>query len=353
MTQDSSRTADGVRNSLPAHRVAVAPMMDWTDRHCRYFFRLLTPDTWLYSEMVTAQAVVHGDRNRLLQFDPAEHPVSLQLGGSEPEVLASATTIANELGYDEINLNIGCPSDRVQSGRFGACLMADPGRVAECVDAMRSVSTVPITVKTRIGIDDRDDYEFLQEFIEQVSMAGCNAFVVHARKAILAGLSPKENRSIPPLRYETVYRLKRERPDLAIIINGGIDSIAAVSSHLVHVDGVMIGRKAYADPFFLAELQAQVLLQLGAGSGDALLVDDATVHDEHQAVRQGLHLAQMVRAQQDALALGLERRQQIENQTLCARVCHGLRILHRQIESIKRCNIFPVGIHRVDQLLES
>ena len=259
MTQDSSRTADGVRNSLPAHRVAVAPMMDWTDRHCRYFFRLLTPDTWLYSEMVTAQAVVQGDRNRLLQFDPAEHPVSLQLGGSEPEVLASATTIANELGYDEINLNIGCPSDRVQSGRFGACLMADPGRVAECVDAMRSVSTVPITVKTRIGIDDRDDYEFLQEFIEQVSMAGCNAFVVHARKAILAGLSPKENRSIPPLRYETVYRLKRERPDLEIIINGGIDSIAAVSSHLVHVDGVMIGRKAYADPFFLAELQAQVL----------------------------------------------------------------------------------------------
>lgn len=235
--------------------VSVAPMMDWTDRHCRYFFRLLSPAVKLYTEMVTAQAVVQGDAARLLAYDPAEHPVALQLGGSDPELLAEAVRIANAWGYDEINLNIGCPSDRVQSGRFGACLMAEPRRVADCVATMREAADSPVTVKTRIGIDDRDDYEFLAEFIETVAAAGCDHFVIHARKAILAGLTPKENRSVPPLRYDVVYRLKREFADLTVVLNGGIESLGAVRAHLGKVDGVMIGRKAYADPWFLVELQ--------------------------------------------------------------------------------------------------
>jgi len=236
--------------------VAVAPMMDWTDRHCRYFLRLLAPDVRLYTEMVTAEALLHGDRERLLAYHPSEHPVALQLGGSEPEVLARATRIAVPFGYDEINLNIGCPSDRVQSGRFGACLMDEPERVADCVAAMRDVAPVPVTVKTRIGIDDRDDYAFLAAFVETVAAAGCEHFIVHARKAILAGLSPKENRSIPPLRYETVYRVKRDFPGLTVTLNGGIESLQQVWGHLEHVDRVMIGRKVYADPWFLAELHA-------------------------------------------------------------------------------------------------
>ena len=237
-----------------ASRVAVAPMMDWTDRHCRYFFRLLSPDIRLYTEMVTAQAVLQGDQARLLDYDPAEHPVALQLGGSEPEQLAAATQIANAWGYDEINLNIGCPSDRVQSGRFGACLMAEPERVAECVTAMSEAGDPPVTVKTRIGIDDRDDYAFLEQFVGAVAATGCRHFVVHARKAILAGLSPKQNRSIPPLRYEVVYRLKQQFPELTVVLNGGVETDKAVREHLEHVDGVMIGRKAYADPWFLTEL---------------------------------------------------------------------------------------------------
>jgi len=236
--------------------VAVAPMMDWTDRHCRYFLRLLAPDVRLYTEMVTAEALLHGDRERLLAYDPSEHPVALQLGGSEPEVLARATRIAVPFGYDEINLNIGCPSDRVQSGRFGACLMDEPERVADCVAAIRDVAPVPVTVKTRIGIDNRDDYAFLAAFVETVAGAGCEHFIVHARKAILAGLSPKENRSIPPLRYETVYRVKRDFPGLTVTLNGGIESLHQVWGHLEHVDRVMIGRKAYADPWFLTELHA-------------------------------------------------------------------------------------------------
>jgi tRNA-dihydrouridine synthase A len=193
-------------------RVSVAPMMDWTDQHCRYFFRLLSPDTRLYTEMVVDKALLHGDPDRLLARDPSDNPVALQLGGSDPGTLAAAVRIADGFGYDEFNLNIGCPSDRVQSGRFGACLMAEPRLVAECVAAMMAVAKVPVTVKTRIGIDDRDDYEFLTSFIEAVAAVGCSSFVIHARKAILTGLSPKENRSIPPLKYETVYRLKRDFP---------------------------------------------------------------------------------------------------------------------------------------------
>jgi tRNA-dihydrouridine synthase A len=239
--------------------ISVAPMMDYTDLHCRYFLRLLSPSTRLYTEMVTAQAILKGDRDRLLGFNPVECPLALQLGGSEPDVLAEAATIATPYGYDEINLNIGCPSDRVQTGRFGACLMAEPARVADCIRALRQATPLPVTVKTRIGIDDHDDYGFLAGFVSTVAAAGCDYFVVHARKAILAGLSPKENRSVPPLKYDTVYRLKREFPKLTIVINGGIETFAAVSEHLGHVDGVMIGRKAYSDPFFLAELQARFM----------------------------------------------------------------------------------------------
>ncbi len=234
--------------------VAVAPMMDWTDRHCRYFLRLLDPRARLYTEMVTAAAVLHGDADRLLQFDPAEHPVALQLGGSEPAAMAAAARTGARFGYDEININVGCPSDRVQSGAFGACLMADPGRVAACVRAIREAVDVPVTVKTRIGIDDRDSYAFLCDFLEPVAEAGCDTFLVHARKAILAGLSPKENRTVPPLDYERVYRLKRDYPELTIVLNGGVATTAAALQHLERVDGVMIGREAYQNPWFLVEL---------------------------------------------------------------------------------------------------
>ena len=230
-------------------------MMDWTDRHCRYFLRLLAPHALLYTEMVTAQAIRHGDRERLLGFDPAEHPVALQLGGSEPGMLAEAARVGADYGYDEINLNIGCPSDRVQSGRFGACLMAEPALVRECVAAMREVVELPVTVKSRIGIDEHEDYGFLRDFVGTVAESGCTVFVVHARKAILRGLSPKENREIPPLRYEHVYRLKQEFPQLTVVLNGGVRDLDSVHAHLARVDGVMIGREAYHNPYFLAELE--------------------------------------------------------------------------------------------------
>ncbi len=248
---------DAAGRYAAAGAVSVAPMMDRTDAHCRYFLRLLNPGARLYTEMIVDQAILNGDPGRLLAFDPAEHPVALQLGGSDPVTLAAAARRAAAFDYDELNLNIGCPSDRVQSGRFGACLMAEPQRVADCVAAMAAETTTPVTVKTRIGIDDRDDYAFLASFVTTVAAAGCECFVVHARKAILAGLSPKENRSIPPLRVETVYRLKRDFPELTIVLNGGIGSVAEVHRHLAQVDGVMIGRKAYAEPYLLAELYAQ------------------------------------------------------------------------------------------------
>ena len=235
--------------------IAVAPMMDWTDTHCRYFMRLLSPGARLYTEMVTAAAIVHGDADRLLRFNQEEHPLALQLGGSRPDWMAQATAKAAGYGYDEININVGCPSDRVQSGQFGACLMASPDLVAECVVAMQKETDIPITVKSRIGIDDRDSYEFLRAFIEPVAAAGCRRFIVHARIAILEGLSPKENRTIPSLDYERVYRLKRDYPDLEIIINGGLSSVEQVDSVLGHVDGAMIGRQAYHQPYFLAELE--------------------------------------------------------------------------------------------------
>ncbi|MBY0422289.1 MAG: tRNA dihydrouridine(20/20a) synthase DusA, partial [Parvularculaceae bacterium] len=243
---------------LHTHRFCVAPMMDGTDRHCRYFHRLLSQRARLYSEMVTAAAVRHGDRDRLLGFDAAEHPVALQLGGSDPSVLAEAAKIGADYGYDEINLNVGCPSDRVQSGAFGACLMKTPALVADCVAAMRAVVAIPVTVKCRIGVDDQDPEESLFGFVEAVGSAGCRLFIVHARKAWLQGLSPKENREIPPLDYALVRRLKIERPDLSIILNGGVVSLDQAEALLADFDGVMLGRAPYADPFLLAGVDARL-----------------------------------------------------------------------------------------------
>jgi tRNA-dihydrouridine synthase A len=233
-------------------------MMDWTDRHCRYFHRLLSPHARLYTEMVTSAALVRGGQLRLLEHSQQEHPLALQLGGSDPVELAIAARLGAEAGYDEINLNVGCPSDRVQSGRFGACLMREPALVGECVRAMRAAVDVPVTVKCRIGVDDQDDYADLQSFTQTMLEAGVRQLVVHARKAWLKGLSPKENREIPPLDYQRVYRLKREFPELTVVINGGITDAAQVLEHLTQVDGVMIGRAAYHDPFVLARIEAAV-----------------------------------------------------------------------------------------------
>jgi tRNA-dihydrouridine synthase A len=232
-------------------------MMEWTDRHCRFFLRQLSRHCLLYTEMVTTAAILRRDPDRLLKFNPAEHPVALQLGGSDPEALATAARIGASYDYDEVNLNVGCPSDRVRSGRFGACLMAEPGLVADCVAAMIESVAVPVTVKTRIGIDSQDSYEFLQQLIEHVRTAGCRSVIIHARKAILGGLSPKENRSIPPLKYDTVYRVKQDFPDLEVILNGGITELSAVATHLKSVDGVMLGREAYHNPYLLAGVDAR------------------------------------------------------------------------------------------------
>jgi len=227
-------------------------MMDWTDRHCRYFHRLLTKRSRFYTEMVTTGALLHGDRPRHLDFNTEEHPVALQLGGSDPADLAVCAKLGEQWGYDEINLNCGCPSERVQRGSFGACLMAEPGLVADCVKAMVDVTSVPVTVKHRIGIDAVEEYGFVRDFVGTVAEAGCNVFIAHARNAILKGLSPKENREVPPLKYEYVYQLKREFPHLTIVLNGGVTGAADIHTHLTHLDGVMIGREAYHNPYWLS-----------------------------------------------------------------------------------------------------
>ena len=239
-------------------RLSVAPMMDWTDRHCRYFHRLLSPSALLYTEMVTTGAVLHGDRERLLGYNPEEHPLALQLGGCEPADLAASAKIAAQWGYDEINLNVGCPSDRVQRGRFGACLMLEPDTVRDCIAAMREAVAVPVTVKTRLGVDDYDSYDWFSSFVGRVAESGCSDFIIHARKAWLSGLSPKENREIPELRYEWVYRLKQANPEFTIVLNGGIRSAGEVRRHLKVLDGVMLGRAAYQTPWLLAELQGEL-----------------------------------------------------------------------------------------------
>ncbi len=242
-------------------RLSIAPMMDHTDRHFRYFMRLLSPHVVLYTEMITTGALLHGDRDRFLKYNDVEHPLALQLGGSKPEELAECAVIAETAGYDEVNLNVGCPSDRVQNGQFGACLMANAALVAECVHAMQSRVTIPVTVKTRIGIDEQDDYAFLHNFIESVKQSGCRVFIIHARKAILSGLSPKQNREIPPLIYERVYQLKQTFPDLQVIINGGFTQQQDITRQYQHVDGVMIGRAAYQNPYLLAQLEQVIFDQ--------------------------------------------------------------------------------------------
>lgn len=238
------------------NKFSVAPMLDWTDRHCRYFHRILTKQSLLYTEMVTTGAILFG-KGDYLTFNAEEHPVSLQLGGSDPVSLAKCAKLAEQRGYDEINLNVGCPSDRVQNGMFGACLMGNATLVADCIKAMQDAVTIPVTVKHRIGIDQQDSYEFVCHFIETI-MPYCQTFIVHARKAWLSGLSPKENREVPPLDYECVYQLKRDYPELVIAINGGITSLEQIKIHLQHVDGVMVGREAYQNPMLLSEIDQQI-----------------------------------------------------------------------------------------------
>jgi tRNA-dihydrouridine synthase A len=261
-----------VRMTTLDHRLCTAPMMDWSDRHCRFFFRQLSKHAVVYTEMVTTGALVHGDVERHLRFDAAEHPVALQLGGSDAAQLAHCARLGERYGYDEINLNCGCPSERVQHGAFGACLMAEPQLVANCVKAMRDAVSIPVTVKHRLGIDTIEAYEFVQDFVATVAAAGCETFFVHARNAVLKGLSPKDNREVPPLKYDYVYRLKRDFPRVRIVVNGGVNTLEAIEPHLSRVDGVMLGRVAYHDPYLLA--QAEVRLFGAALRRRSDIVDD-------------------------------------------------------------------------------
>ncbi|MGY6632088.1 MAG: tRNA dihydrouridine(20/20a) synthase DusA [Wenzhouxiangella sp.] len=275
-------SAVAAAGDIHACPVSVAPMMDWTDRHCRFFHRQLHPGAVLYTEMVTTGAIIHGDRDRFLAFDPDEHPVALQLGGSDPDELARACEIANAYRYDEINLNVGCPSDRVQKGRFGACLMTEPALVAECMKAMANASQAPVTVKTRIGVDDQDSEAFLHEFIDTVAQAGVERFIIHARKAWLSGLSPKENREVPPLNYPRVIALRQRFPGLKFILNGGLTDAEQALSLLDRVDGVMLGRAAYQNPWILAELAVAGGLS-GPASRRAVVATMADYADRHIA----------------------------------------------------------------------
>lgn len=245
-------------NDSVSRRFCAAPMMDWSDRHCRYFWRLLSRNTLLYTEMVTTGALIHGDRARHLDYNAEEHPLALQLGGSNPTDLAECARMAEDWGYDEVNLNCGCPSDRVQNNMIGACLMTEPALVAECIDAMQQAVSIPVTVKHRIGVDDMDAYEGLSHFVDTIAQTGCRTFIVHARKAWLQGLSPKENRNVPPLDYERVKLLKREYPDLEIVINGGINTLEQAQTLLADLDGVMLGREIYTNPYLLAEVDQRL-----------------------------------------------------------------------------------------------
>ena len=242
--------------STENRRVSIAPMMAWTDRHCRYFHRLLNPAVLLYTEMVTTGAVLHGDLDKLLAYSSAEQPLALQLGGGDPADLAAAAVVAQQWGYAEVNLNVGCPSDRVQKGKIGACLMKEPELVADCISAMRTAVDIPVTVKCRLGVDELESYAYFYDFISQIATTGCQHFIIHARKAWLSGLSPKQNREIPPLRYDWVYRLKQELPELHISINGGITDFPSIDEHLQRVDAVMLGRVAYQHPWILARLDS-------------------------------------------------------------------------------------------------
>jgi len=269
-----------------SHKLSIAPMLDWTDRHCRYFYRVMSKHTVLYTEMVTTGAILFG-KGDYLSFNDEEHPVVLQLGGSDPVALTECAKLAEQRGYDEININVGCPSDRVQNGRFGACLMAEPNVVAECVDKMQAAVNIPITVKSRIGIDDLDSYEFLHTFIEQVSQAGCQHFIVHARKAWLSGLSPKQNRDVPQLDYGRVYQIKKDFPQLAISINGGIKTFEQTKEHLLHLDGVMIGREIYQNPYMLTEADQQLWASERAILSRAEVIEQMSVYIDRYVASGG------------------------------------------------------------------
>jgi len=276
------------------HTLSVAPMLDWTDRFDRYFLRLISKHVLLYTEMITTGALLHGDQDYLLAYDPVEHPVAAQLGGSDPVALAKCAKLCEEHGYDEVNLNLGCPSDRVQSGRFGACLMIEPVLVSDCIRAMAEAVDIPVTLKSRIGIDEHDSYEVLSQLVEQVSAAGCKRFIVHARKAWLKGLSPKENRDIPPLQYDRVHRLKKDFPQLEIAINGGIKTLEQVEEQLQYVDGVMIGREAYHNPWVLAEADRRFYQDEHAIPTRHQVLEQLMPFVEHE-LGQGVKLHQITR----------------------------------------------------------
>jgi tRNA-dihydrouridine synthase A len=273
----------------PGRRLSVAPMMDWTDRHCRVFHRHISKHTWLYTEMVTTGALVYGDVERHLRFNDEEHPVALQLGGSDPADLATSAKLGEKWGYDEINLNCGCPSERVQKGAFGACLMAEPQLVADCVKAMRDAVGIDVTVKHRVGIDQTESYDFVRDFVGTVAEAGCKTFIVHARNAILKGLSPKENREVPPLKYDYAYQLKRDFPDFEIIINGGIKTEAEIDQHLLHVDGVMLGREAYHNPFVMAGFDQRYYGDDGAAKTREQILEAMIPYIQAQLAQHAAH----------------------------------------------------------------
>jgi tRNA-dihydrouridine synthase A len=281
-------------SNISRFRFSVAPMMEWTDRHCRFFHRLMTRRALLYTEMVTTGAVLHGDRADLIGFDPFEHPIALQLGGSDPRALAQCARIAQDLGYDEINLNVGCPSDRVQEGRFGACLMAEPDHVGECVAAMKAQVAVPVTVKCRIGIDEQDPEEALEVFAAAVERAGVDGLVVHARKAWLKGLSPRQNRDVPPLDYGRVHRLRAVHPGLPVVLNGGLGSLAEAASHLDRVDGVMMGRAAYQEPWRLLEVDP-LLFGVGAPLPAPKDAAEALIPYIERELKRGIRLSAVTR----------------------------------------------------------
>ena len=279
---------------LDQHRISIAPMMNRSDRHFRYLMRLLSRHAFLYTEMITTGALLRGNREKVLRFNEFEHPVGIQLGGSDPDELALSARIAEDHGYDEINLNIGCPSNRVQNGRFGACLMKTPELVAECVSSMSNAVSIPVSVKSRTGIDNNNSYEDLHAFIARLSRAGCDCFIIHARNALLKGLSPKENRSIPPLRYETVHQIKRDFPHLHITINGGITTLDQINQQLVHVDGVMLGRSAYQNPYLLAEIDHMLYNNHKRKISRHTIIEDFGDYIEKQ-LTDGTHLKQMSR----------------------------------------------------------
>jgi tRNA-dihydrouridine synthase A len=285
---------DKKQMTFSAHRFCVAPMIDWTDRHCRYFHRLLTRRALLYTEMITTHAILHGDRDHLLAFDQAEHPLALQLGGSDPKALAVCAAIGADYGYDEINLNVGCPSDRVQQGRFGACLMAEPNLVGDCVAAMQAAVRIPVTVKTRIGIDNCAAQDFLWRFVETVQQAGCRTWIIHARQAWLKGLSPKQNRDIPPLDYPLVYQLKQDFPECDIILNGGIQNFEEAAQHLQQVDGVMLGRLAYHQPYLLRAVDQQFFGSTHSMPTRNEIMEQLIIYWQQQ-MQQGIPLQRMLR----------------------------------------------------------